>query len=1185
MSDHFGTIPIQPPESSRPDKKPGKRVSRGPVARTAKPKNKKPSIIRSWGWLGVLVAIFAFYCTFGFWGIPYYVTKILPEHFHAKTGMVLEPTAVTFNPFSFRFATGEVRILALADERPIMSLRSLEADIAPVALLSLNMACTAVTVLELHLNIAREADGSYNFRHIFGAKKDWKLSEIFNFSDLPFSFSLNNISIKNSGITYHDAPTGKMHTIEKMHLDLPTFSNVPFQADQNLRPHFSAIVNGSPIELSGDARMVDASGEDQATRLAMDIHDLDLTLYSGYLPFSLPMEFTKGVANGTVDLLFDPQSVSTDKLSVGFQLRLSEAELSREDPAVSISIPTARLNGTLLANARTVHFTEITVKEPTISSFGKSLPSTGQQPAKQEVPTPPSGAGSVAGAPYTLILDQLLVDNGTMRRFPEKKNSRPTSTWNALQLSVKDYRSAPEKQGGRHAGSFNLRAEKDGTASHFSWQGNFSSPESITGNLTLQKMAGQDLLKIVDPEAPWQLQGIAELQGQLILFSQKKQSPPFSYKLVDAEVTVENFALMDKEKSILTAPMVKLAPLSFADNSLNFGNVQLQKADAQFIYGRIPEFFTSFAAGKYRLQGIDFDGQVTWTSEKKSDQQITFTEVSCEANQLDGSGKATDNLSLAGKTEAGGMFKAQGGVGLAPFSVTMKTEFRELPAKNIFSFFSTSSFLRDIEGNLSGNGRLTLPSKNFAGELQLTDFTNKGAKGASLSWQKAIFQEVDYTAHPLHLGMTATKIDQGRFSWTIAPNGNGPMHSLAEILKKYVSQADKQAADKAPITVSPVDIQEVSFTNSTIQLHDHRLTPEWQADITDFTGKIGNIRPTGGPGESAFSFTGKLDNTPFTIDGAMDVFADKENGTFRFSLANYPLASFHQQLAAQTDVDTRNGELSLTLDCRWQDGKYRSSGNVVFADVKPLDAASDSALPLALLTGDDNRFQLDFEFLRSKPVAKTTLFNELFALFQKQIVKSAVSPLLLASGDFTDLIGNEFVEFRPGEFMLTDKGRDVLIRYGALLIAHPHVGLVLSGGLHQTIDRAAMKQRLTTMEQQRVERENEKLFTKWQEKKTLYEKNFAEQQKKMAAGGNIVVQDIPVDVLTGFTPIQPVPVVVDEAMLLELQQNRINIISEYLTSQAALQGERISIVTPDGLSDNPEATGPGVTIALAAISQ
>jgi hypothetical protein len=406
------------------------------------------------------------------------------------------------------------------------------------------------------------------------------------------------------------------------------------------------------------------------------------------------------------------------------------------------------------------------------------------------------------------------------------------------------------------------------------------------------------------------------------------------------------------------------------------------------------------------------------------------------------------------------------------------------------------------------------------------------------------------------------------------------MHTLSGFFQKYLPQPDK-----AQTTISPIDIQEISFTNSTIQLHDQRLTPQWQAEVANFAGTIKNIHSKRGSGKSPFSFTGKLDDIPFTIDGAVDVFADKDNGNVLFSLEKYPLASFHSQLAKRTDVDTGNGEFSLTLDSRWQDGRYRSFGNVVLADIKPIDVTSDSALPLALLAGNDNTFQLDFDFSRNKPVAQTTLFDEILASFQKQLIKSAVSPLLLASGDFTDLIGNEFVEFRPGEFMPTEKGRNMLIRYGALLIAHPQVGLVLSGGVHQTIDRSAMKQRLTTMEQQRVDQENEKLFAKWQEKKALYEKNLAEQQKKMAAGGNITELDIPADVLAGFKPIQPVPVVVNEAMLLELRQNRFNIISEYLTGQAEPPSKRISIITPDILAENPTSTGPAVTINLMAVSQ
>ncbi len=172
--------------------------------------------------------------------------------------------------------------------------------------------------------------------------------------------------------------------------------------------------------------------------------------------------------------------------------------------------------------------------------------------------------------------------------------------------------------------------------------------------------------------------------------------------------------------------------------------------------------------------------------------------------------------------------------------------------------------------------------------------------------------------------------------------------------------------------------------------------------------------------------------------------------------------------------------------------------------------------------------------------------------------------------------------------MLTEKGREMLLRYGALLKNHPHIGLELSGGIDPKIDRQAMNQQLTAIEQQRIENENRKLFREWQEKKEIYEKNLEEQQKKSAAGEKIVEQDIPSEILTGFTPIRPEPVMVSDQMLLELKQKRINILYDYFTNQLALQPERIMIEDEDQPGAPEKSTsGPshGVFITLRAINQ
>lgn len=1219
MSDHFGNIPIEPPESSPPDKKPQKQIpsetipakpksnrSTIKLSKTKRLKTKRSSAKRSsgmpiWGWMAIVAVIgVALYCLIGFLGIPHYVTKVFPDHFQEKTGMKLKPVTVTFNPFTFRFKAEDLRVLSESGA-PIMSVNSLLADVAPSSFLRMDLICDTVTINELDLKITRELDGSYNFQQIFGAKKDSTPSEILDISDLPFSFSLSNISISDSKILFNDVPAKKIHTVENIKLDLPNFSNIPLQKDQYLRPHFSAIINGSPVELTGQASMGESEDEDQMTRLSMEIQDLNLTLYSGYLPFSLPMEFKKGVANGKVDLSFEPLSQSGDKLSIDFKLQISDAELTKKNQTITISAPNTELEGKLQPVSKTIHLTDIAVKEPTLSSFGKSLLRNIKEPqnkAKQETsPDSPASSGSAETAPYHLVIDQLQIDNGTMLLFSEKPNQKPTSTWNAIQLNIKDYRSAQGNGKNQDRGMFNLSGEKDGTSSDFSWKGSFSATDSVTGNLIIQKIDSNELFKIIGSDHPFKFKGIADLKGQLIFSSNKDQSTPINYRLQDADVIVENFSLIDKvdkdkEESILTAPVVKFTAMSFADDkSINFGNIQFKKAEAHFTYGRIPKLFKEFDAHKYSINGIDFEGETTFNSSKKPAGSLVFTHVSLKAKELGSSKKAPNNLTISAQTETGGVFNAQGSVALAPFSVNAKTGFRELQAGDVFPFFTTSALLDDINGNLSGKGQISLPAKSYEGELQLTDFSNKKPKRntteSSLSWQKAVFQDVKYTAKPFNIGLASAVIDQAHYFWTITKNDNEPMDHLASFFQKYLPSSNQPSSGKPKTGNTPTGIKEISFTNGKIQLQDQRLTPHWQGEIVGFTGKIQDIQSSTSS-ESVFSFTGQLDDTPFTIDGAVDLFAETNNGTFRFSLENYPLASFHEQLAPKTDINTNSGEFRATIDYTWQNQQFVRAGNFVFNDISPIDATADSALPLALLKGDDNTFSLPIEFSSTEPAAQAALFNEVLTSFQRQVLKGSVSPLLLAKGDFTDLIGNDIIEFGPGEFMLTEKGREMLLRYGALLKNHPHIGLELSGGIHPKIDRQAMNQQLTGIEQQRIENENRKLFREWQDKKDIYERNLEEQRKKSEAGEKIVEQDIPSEILTGFTPIRPEPVVVSDEMLLELRQKRINILYDYFTNQLALQPERLIVENGDHSADPDNSANDlshGVSITLRAINQ
>ncbi|MBW2682701.1 MAG: hypothetical protein JRC69_03965 [Deltaproteobacteria bacterium] len=331
---------------------------------------------------------------------------------------------------------------------------------------------------------------------------------------------------------------------------------------------------------------------------------------------------------------------------------------------------------------------------------------------------------------------------------------------------------------------------------------------------------------------------------------------------------------------------------------------------------------------------------------------------------------------------------------------------------------------------------------------------------------------------------------------------------------------------------------------------------------------------------------------PKRLPAQSDLFSKQKNGSFTFTLTDFPLAAFYKQLGSQLEIDTSRGAFDLNLDSHWKAGQLNNTGSVIFSGVQAEYQASESALTLSLLTDQDNSFNLDFSFIDKEPVSQLTLFDHLITRFQKLIIKASVSPFLLASEDFTDLTDSEFIDFRPAEFIMSEKGRKTLIRYGSFLTANPNIGLTLSGSYNHTIDSTAMKTQLETTESERVTTESERVavdnqrrLKKWQEQKELYRKTLEQKQKKMVKEGKIVELDIPPKFLQEFNPTQPQQVEVTENMLQELAEKRVQSVNQYFISQLSLEPQRITVVDTNQTKPTEDKSPNGVSISIRALER
>lgn len=1182
MSDHFGNIPIESSKPSQPAK--DKKPTAPPVP--AKPPKKKVrprlKMSRLWLWMLAIALVAGLYTAIGFLGIPYYVGKALPVNFREATGMILEPGRVSFNPFTFRFATKDAQILSEAGPA-VLSLKSLTADLAPLSLLRRDLVSNAINIEELGLNITRELDGTYNFDQLIRRKKTSNASEIMDFSDLPFFFSLNNIAIRNGKVLFNDLPAGKTHTMSDIQLDLPAFSNIPFRADQYIHPRFSAVINGTPVELTGQAHLGKPGEPNLTTNLSCDLHGLDLPAYSEYLPVDLPLVFKKGKADGKLDFHFNPEASEDDKLTVGFDLKIADTELQTPDESILIVSFFTQLSGKLQPVAKMLHFSAISFAEPEVNSYGESFLKNINNLLKRERKVP-STDGAPA-SPFVVATDSLDFENGSFRHYRKQQDQKPELAWKTLELHVKDYSSIAKGEDGKDFGSFRLSGEKEDGAASFSWQGVFTSPENLKGTLKLAKMDFPELLQALGTgKKDFDVQGAADLKGELAFPFAADSATKIGYKLSDGDLLVQGFKLIENKQTVLSSPLLQATGLSTAGYAIDWGKITLQNGAGVFSASHAPGFFKHFNSDKNRIQELDLEGQVTLIPEKKGKPKIHFSNFSIKAGNLETPEKAKNNFTLTAQTPTGGTLSSQGDLRLAPFALAAKTEFSGLTAEDAFPLFSDSELLNSLSGSLSGNGTLSFPQQSFAGDLRLAKGQVQKAAKTLYSWADSVFQGVNYTSGPFHLGIALAAIDQLEYTWLIDPKDDDPMQQFAAFFQQHLPTSEKQSSgDKNKVSISAVDIQEIRLAGGRFRIQDNRMKPKWQGQVSEFSGSIKEMHQSAAADASEFSFTGKLDEIPFSVEGSMDVFAKTQPGKFRLKLESYPLSAFHKQLSAKTDIDTTEGEFTLTLDAMWQDGQYRNAGSLFFSGVKPVSEKADSALPLALLAGPENIFQLDFDLQRSTPVAKTTLAEEIISTWETKTVKAAVSPLLLASGDFSDLIGNEFAEFLPGEFMLSDKGRDTLTRYSALLLSHPYLGLMLSGGVDKQQDSEAIKKQLEAVEQQRVDTLNQKRLEEWQARKEIYEKKLQE-PRKPGPDGKIIEVTIPPDILAGFTPVQSEPVVVKDSMLLDLAQKRLNVVNQYFTTQLALEEHRISLSPPKKLADAENSIN-GVKIGLKAIKR
>ncbi len=1080
--------------------------------------------------------------------VPMLIKISLPEHVGKHSNMELHIGDARFNPFSYHLHLSGISILYDAGaikEATFLKTADLEAEVNPIALLQGKLVCRSLHIDKLAVTLIRYPNGKYNLSQLLDTSTAAaQADEAFK---LPFLYSFNNILVTDSTVVFDDRQLDKIHKAEKINLTLPTLSNFPYRAKTSVSPSFSAVINGSPIQLTGEAAMPDGTGAGQ-TRLSFDLHSVDLPLYFNYLPLSLPVQLVKGTANGQIQISFIRKEDHSQRLTVFFQLDTKDIEVSTQDHSLGMSLPTARLEGDLQPLTGNLHLQNILFHEPEIRlqpnfsehSLDSLLPS-GNEPS----PETRTGKSSPLFA-----LDLFIMDNGILHIDQGRKAQ--AKTYRSLQLSIKNYtnRSSAAGQDPATPCSFTLSGEQLTPPASFSWQGELNKNNTASGTVRLNRFPASLLGIIFTQEKETSMTGTADMTGDLSVERNQGTAKPFSYSILKGSVKISDLHLFENKREWLRASSFSLGPLDSKGKDLDIGNIFVRDAVLTLRKDHFPHLLDSFLKSRspYRAHGMDFAGEIILKPGESFRPPLVFNDLSMQANHLETAAKDTKNFSVTGKIDQAGQIKATGTIALNPFRATLAVEFSGMRSEQLLPWYTDSSFLLDGHARLDGIGQLTYPEGTFKGNVTIADalFAGKEAK-SKLAWTTADFQDLNFTRRPFHLDIATAEIDHPVLSYSQPDNKTDILAQAASFIRDLFPQYEKRKSAKEPL---PPDllIKEISLKNGTVIYRDPRLDPPWQQEISGLTGRIQNLSRSEAAPPAQYMFTGTIAGSPLMVKGMIDPYADRPSAQANLTVTGLPIAVFKDQLANALSVDTGKGTLDLTLQDTWNQGKEAGEARYLFRGLSPASPSADTALPLALLADKQDIFAANIPLTTPEDKETHPLFSETVAYFKRLIVKSMIAPLLLTTDDFARLAFDDTPDFLPGESTLSDKGKAKLTLYRDLLAAHPRLKLEIAGRVGNS-DKKALQAHLMKIEEKRVEAENKQRLAEW---------NAIKNQKQQPGRHTTIVEStIPASQLAQYAPVFPKQITVSDQDMQNLVRQRSASAYEFFTTKLGVAPDRV----------------------------
>ena len=979
---------------------------------------KSPRSVKIGKWLGGILLVFGL---FGFFAAPPLLKSILLKQLSTELHRQVSIDDIDINPYGLSARVSGFSVKT-EEGKEVAGFEELFVNVSSASIFKLAVVVDEIRLQGLRLAVSRVAEGRYDISDLLD---EWMKPKDEPEKEVP-RFSINNIQLINGKIVFDDQPKGKMHTISDINLALPFVSSLSYQAEILVKPSFAAVINGSPLALTGESKPFSESRE---SHLNLDLDRFDLAALQPYLPESLPFRLTAGLLDSELKAMFKEVSDQVYSVSVVGALHLSGLAVAESDGQALLAWKRLDVD---VENADPIN-RQVAVKRVALDGLDVSLAVNRQ------------GEFNVLR-----LLDKLSKAPAGDAPAPKPEAAKPFA-WSL--------------------GGFAL------TNGLIRWKDE-STPMAVAGQMRkLQLSVGKVDSKLAEPvvisEIGYQIDFGERFRVENMVF--RGVSVDLSAHRVDIAEVINSGArarmLRNKDGKIewVGMPVLKTARASTPNNDVKAKPAAKAEAKQEWI-GKV---------AKLSIEDLGF------RFEDQSMQPVAVQEIegfSLLAQGLTNEPNKKGTIALKSQINKKGSVKVDGSLQAFPLDVAVKLETVGVPLVPFEPYFGQFLNVSLTRGLVSNQGEVmarfdtTGLKAGYKGSFTLGDLVavDKQNSADFLKWKSLYFGGVDFRLEPMAINIGEIALTD--FYSRLILNKEGRLN-VADIVKKPAGEAAqvKEESKTAPAKAAetkvaqakppvPIKIAKITLQNGSVNFSDFFVQPNYTVNLTKLGGRVTGLSSVADT-VADLEIRGKYANSaPVQILAKLNPLAAKSFLDLKADITGVDMVGFSPYSGKYAGYAIEKGKLSLNVAYKLENNQLAAE-NRLFIDQftfgERVESPEATKLPvnlaISLLKNNRGEIDLNLPISGSLDDPQFSIGGLIIKVIVNLFVKAVTSPFALLGSMFGS--GEELsnVEFAVGRASLDAAGTKKLESLAKALVERNSLKLEIVGRADPEIDKEGVK--------------------------------------------------------------------------------------------------------------------------------